>query len=357
MKKKRISGKTIFNISVFVLCVGMLAYFCLSENGLADLLKSAENINLSWLFMAVFCHLLNIALDAYLIYRFTKNNYPLYTFRNAMKASMVGQFFSCITPFATGGQPMQIYLMSRQGVRGGVATSGLMQKFLVYQTTLTLYSLLAILVRMDYFGQHLTPFLWSLAIFGFASQAFVIVGILLFSFSRKLTHKLLVLVFTLLSKLHIIKDADAKIKGLESQLEAFHDGNRELYKNRKLLVETYVCTAVQLTTIFIVPYCVYRSFNLSGESILNMISSQAFVTMASCFVPLPGAAGASEFSFMAFFGSQFSPETLKSAVLVWRFITYYFTMFMSAPFSRLAKQPKDGQNQESHDADNHLQAG
>ena len=354
-KKKKISGKTVFNASVLVLSVGLLGYFCLSDNGLTDLLNNAKNIDLGWLIMAFFCHLFNIFLDAYLIFRFTQNNCPTYTFRSAIKSSMVGQFFSAVTPFATGGQPMQIYLMSKQGVSPGVSTSGLIQKFLVYQSTLTLYSLLAILLRFDYFNGTLNAVMWSFAMFGFASQAIVIVGLLLFSFNRKITHKLIVFIFTVLSKLHIIKNPESRIKGLEEQLESFHTSNRDLYKNRKLLVETYVLTAIQLTTIFIVPYCVYRSFNLSGESIINMICSQAFVTMASYFIPLPGAAGASELSFMVFFGAQFSAETIKSAVLVWRFITYYFTILISAPFSRLAKAG-DVEKMQKENADDHLQA-
>ena len=89
--------------------------------------------------------------------------------------------------------------------------------------------------------------------------------------------------------LHVI---DASDPGFERQLESFHDCNKELYKNRRLVVTAYVCTAVQLTAIFIIPYCVYRSFNLSGAPVSDMICSQAFVTMATCFIPLPGAAGA-----------------------------------------------------------------
>lgn len=337
--KKKISGKTIFNLSVVVLCIGMLGYFFLSDNGLLSFLKSNQKIEIEWLIVAILCHLLNIAIDAYLIYRFTSNNHLHYSFRNALKSSMVGQFFSCVTPFASGGQPMQIYVMSKQGVSPGISTAGLMQKFLVYQSTLTVYSLLAILLRWQFF-QGSMKIMGGAALVGFASQAIAIVGILLFSFNRKITHKLLTFIFTILAKLHIIKDADTKIKNLEIQFSSFHDCNRDLYRNRKLLLETYVATAIQLTAIFIVPYCVYRAFSLNGARVIDMVASQAFVTMVSCFVPLPGAAGGSELSFMGFFGMFFTQETLQSAVLVWRLITYYGTIVISMPFSHLAKREK-----------------
>lgn len=349
--KKKISGKTIFNLSVVVLCVGMLGYFCLSDNGLFAFLRSAPKIDAGWLVMGVVCHLLNIAIDAYLIYRFTANNCSGYRFRGALKSSMVGQFFSSITPFASGGQPMQIYLMSKQGVDPGISTAGLMQKFLVYQSTLTVYSLLAILLRWQFFDGAMKV-MWGAALLGFASQALVIVGILLFSFNRKITHKLITFVFRILANMHIIKDASTKIENLENQLSSFHNCNRDLFKNRRLLLETYVCTAVQLTATFIIPYCIYRSFSFDGARVVDMVASQAFVTMVSSFVPLPGAAGGSELSFLGFFGMFFTQETLQPAVLVWRLITYYGTIAISAPFSHLAKKEKEKNTTEKTVQDN-----
>lgn len=336
--KKKISGKTIFNLIVLVLSLGMLSYFCLSENGLADLLKNAGELQYGWLIMAVVCHLLNLAIDAYMIYIFTRNSMPTYRIRDAIKSSMVGQFFSAITPFSTGGQPMQIYVMSKQGISPGISTSALVQKFLVYQTTIVTYSAIAMLLRFNYFDSSLSGVMWGFAVFGFISQALVIIGLLVFSFNHKITHIILVLVYKLLAKLHIIKNPEEKIESLEAQLSYFHNSNRDLYKNRGLLLKSYVCTAVQLTSIFIIPYCIYRSFNLNEAPAVDMICSQAFVTMASCFIPLPGAAGASEVSFIGFFSSLFSDQFVKSAVLLWRIITFYGNILLTAPFSRFAKQ-------------------
>ena len=196
-----------------------------------------------------------------------------------------------------------------------------MQKFLVYQSTLTIYSLLAIILRWNFFGGTMQV-MWGAALIGFASQALVIMGILLFSFNRKITHKLITFIYHLLGKLHIMKNVDSRIESLEFQLSSFHTCNKELFKNRRLLLETYVCTAIQLTAIFIIPYCIYRSFSLNGARVVDMVASQAFVTMVSCFVPLPGA------------------------VLIWRLITYYGTIALSAPFSHLGRKSKREREEE-----------
>ncbi len=164
----------------------------------------------------------------------------------------------------------------------------------------------------------------------------VILIFLLFSFKNR-TKAMLFWALLSLTRFHRQKLYD-KLGGFERQLESFHDCNKELLKTVVLWSPLMFCTAVQLTAIFIIPYCVYRSFNLSGAPVSDMICSQAFVTMATCFIPLPGAAGASEISFLGFFSMYFTPETLKSGVLVWRIITYYLVILCTAPFSRLGKK-------------------
>ena len=48
--------------------------------------------------------------------------------------------------------------------------------------------------------------------------------------------------------------------------------------------------------------------------------------------------GAAELSFAGFFSGIFDETTMKSAILIWRTITYYGTIFISAPFSGMGKK-------------------
>lgn len=335
---KKINVKTIFNLSVIIFSLGALTFFCIYENGVTGLIEVFSKINFTWILIAILCNFMNIMFDGYLIYIITKRTYGNYKFKNAFKSCMVGQFFSAVTPFATGGQPMQIYLMSKQGISPGISTSVLMQKFLVYQTTLVMYSAVSILVLFKFLGQTVNRIIIGFAIFGFLSQAFVIFLLWMFSFNSKVTHSVLIFGAKCLMKLHIIKNADEKIRSIEEQLLRFHKSNNELVKDVNILIKAYIATFLQLTSIFIIPYFIYRSFNLSDAKCINMIFSQAFVTMTSCFIPLPGSAGAAEVSFLGFFSNFFNPDIIKSAVLIWRTITYYLVIAVSAPFSRLAKK-------------------
>ena len=110
-----------------------------------------------------------------------------------------------------------------------------------------------------------------------------------------------------------------------------------LYKNKRLLVNISFLVILQLTFMFSIPYMIYRAFNFSGASIFDMITAQAIVTMISSFMPLPGGSGAAESSFYLFFSMFFTENTIKSAILSWRLITYFLNIIIFAPFANVNK--------------------
>ena len=328
----------IFNIAIFALTIFLIVYFVFSKDGFIDLIKSGLEISIWWILAAVILHLLNITIDASIIYLFVRENTPNLKVRTAIKASMVGQFYCAITPSATGGQPMQILIMSRSGIKASVATSALIQKFLVWQFTLAIYCIIAVVARFSFFKENLDAHMWILSAIGFAAQMIMLGILLLASFAKNFTKKVSGGFLKLLGKLHILKNIDDKMSKLEETLDSFHASNKALQKNKPLLIEAYGLTAIQMTALFLVPYCIAMSFHIPDLNIFDMMCAQAYVNMVSSLVPLPGGSGAAEYCFSTFFMAYISPETMKSAILIWRTITYYGTIMISMPFSSVGKK-------------------
>lgn len=339
--KRKINWKLVFNIVSLLVPIGLVIYFLTSEQGLIDLMENASKMNPWWAIAGVLCQFLNITVDAIVLYLIIHNYEKKYTFKQAIKATVIGQFYSVITPGAVGGQPMQLYCMSKQGVDGGVASSCLLQKFLVYQTTITFYSLVAMLCNMSLFYGDLKNLMLSLALFGFLSHLVVVVFMFIFSFNRKLASSIINFFFRLLTKIKIIKNPEEKKEKLEEQMEFFHESNSKLYENKKLLLASCALTVLQLTFLFSIPYMIYRSFNLTGANPADMITAQAFVTMVSSFMPLPGGSGAAEGSFYVFFKLFFTENIIKSAILIWRIITYFMNVIVFAPFANVSRISKN----------------
>ncbi len=326
-----ISVGMIFNIIIIGVTIFLVVYFVFSEDGLVDLLSSGLEISVWWIVAAVCLHLLNISIDATVIYLFLRQNVPDLKVKTALTASMVGQFYCAVTPSATGGQPMQVLMMTRAGIKGSVTTSALVQKFLVWQFTLAVYFIVAVVARFSFFRENLDTHMW-------AAQMIMLGILLLASFAKNFTYKTVSGIFKLLGKMRILKNVDNKIKSLEDILTSFNESNRCLIKNKPLLIKAYILTAIQMTALFLVPYFIAMSFHIPDLNIFDMLCAQSYVNMVSSLVPLPGGSGAAEYCFSTFFMTYISADTMKTSILLWRTITYYGTIMISLPFSSIKKK-------------------
>ncbi len=340
--KKKISFAVVFNIIVIALSIGLITYFCVSEDGLIDLISSDISLNALWVVLAVLCQLGNMFIDSVVTYMYIKGDYSSFTFLDGVKSSCVGSFFSAITPSSTGGQPMQVIFMANKKIDAGFATSCMTQKFVVFQITSTAFSVFALIFKFDFFISHVnTPVLWAFVIAGFFSQV-VVTGLFIFiSFNRRFSNWVVRVCSKLIRKIKLIKNPEKYIKSITDQVEVFHDGNKALMSKPKLMVKSYLLVFVQVLLMMLVPYCIYRAFGLNGASPVDMVCSQAFVTLASAMIPLPGATGAAELAFSVFYKMFYGSAILKSALLLWRVITYYGVILICAPFSILTKKEED----------------
>ncbi len=353
-KKIRINGKVIFNVAVVAISIYLVIYFFVSENGMIDLLSTPDSFNVWWIIAALVVFDLNIIIDTLVTLIFLRTQYKSFRFYDSLKVAFVGVFFGAITPSNTGGQPMQLYLLSKMNVSVGFGSACMTQKFIVYQIVMTAVSVFSVIFRYEYFQAAFTS-IWStlFIILGFTVQLVMTALFLIVSFSRKTTSFLINLLEKLFKKLKFIKNSENKIKRISTEVEMFHDGNKALFTNAKILVITYLLVLLQILAILSVPYFVYVSFDMPSVAVANgqtpatlfdVICIQSFVLFTSNLVPLPGASGGAELAFTMYFGQFFiigSINKIKPAILLWRFVTYYGAILISAPFSYFTKGKKD----------------
>ncbi len=349
-KKFRISGGLIFNLIVFAMSIYLILYFFMSEDGLIDLISQPNSFNVLWIIVAFLVYLMNTFVDSLVTMLFIRTKYKHFSFFESMKVAFVGVFFSAITPSSTGGQPMQLFLMAKKNIAVGFGSACMTQKFIVYQIVTALFSVFAVIYKFDYFKSAFSSF-WStlLIICGFCMQMIVTGFFLLVSFSPKITLKLISLISKIMHKLSFIKNPEAKIERLKKEVNMFHNGNKELYKHKKLLAVTYFLVLIQVVLILSAPYFIYLSFdmpNIAAQNsapvgtFIDFICIQSFVLFTSNLVPLPGASGGAELAFTLYFRQFFvvgAVNKIKPAILLWRLVTYYGSIVVSAPFSCYTK--------------------
>jgi len=335
---KKISFKWIFNLSVLAISLGVLCYFAFSEDGILDLVKNVKGVKMGWLFGALLSVMVSWMLECQILFMFVRTFHPKYSYFDCLQVSMAGQFFCAVTPFASGGQPMQLYIMKQQGVNASSSLSAMIQKFIIFQSSMTGYALFLIALNFRFFREKLSSYMY-MAIIALLINFGIICFFYVFSSNRGLTRTVFRWIYFALSKLGIVKNPEEKLASFQEQLDLFHDNNILLKRNKKLAVKSVVFTLLQLTTLFLVPICIYKSFQYPGYPLAQMMTANSVVTMIAAFIPLPGGSGAAEGSFFIFFSIFFTlPGTLKPAVFLWRFITYYLSIAMSSPFALARKR-------------------
>ncbi|MCT4660750.1 MAG: flippase-like domain-containing protein [Tissierellales bacterium] len=305
--------------------VGVIAafsFYLVSTGKINTVMEHMGSINKNWLLAALGASITYWILEAKMVNNMIRSMGGHQTYFEAFKITIIGQFFSGITPFASGGQPMQLYLLTKQKVPVGKGSSALMSKFIIYQGTLVVYALILLLFKSSFFIENISN-LFFLVILGFGVNAVVIGTLIFFSHSKRTNKGIAKKVIGFGHRIHLIKNPEKTIAGFNKHVEEFHDNVVLLKQNKLLFLNTVVLTVIQLTMFFIVPYFIYRSFGLSGANLMNMLSATAFVLMITSFIPIPGGTGGAEGGFHMMLGLFFIGNYALTAMVLWRLITYY----------------------------------
>ena len=252
-------------------------------------------------------------------------------------ATMIGQFFNCITPFSSGGQPMQAWYLVKKGVSLSFASCSLLIKFIVYQFVLTIYSALTLLLCFKSFAGRISSIGWLIFV-GFGVNLLVITGLLCLGFLRRPTEKVLYGSVSMLKKVKLISEqAASKAKErIQKELMEFYEGFAQIRQDIGGLLAMSALTAVQLTAFFLIPLCIFYAFGLGKADVLLMICAGAFVLNFTSFIPLPGAAAGAEIGFHTIFSIFFPTHILSVAILFWRLLTFYLPICVGGCFTATA---------------------
>lgn len=250
--------------------------------------------------------------------------------------SFVGFYFSSITPTSSGGQPAQIYCMSRDGIPAALGALNMMLLGVGYQVVSILYTVIALICYPALLTAMGTG-LGLLLLYGAGVMLVLTTAILLFMFQPNVARGLSGHVLALLAKLRIVKNRAAAEQGLKRQLEEYQAGARCIRANPSLAVGIFALTFVQLTALFAVPFTAYGAFGLTGYGAFEMICAQALLNLAVSMLPLPGAMGASEGGFVRFFSIFFGANLVTPAVLISRGISFYAALMISAAITLLVQ--------------------
>lgn len=329
-----------FNVLLVALSLGVLFFYIFFVDGAAEIYETVKMLKREWLLAGVLLMAVFWLLEALCLHMPLTASGPKLPFSRTFSISMIGQYFNSITPFSTGGQPMQAFYLSRDGVPVGASLSAMLVKLTVYQFVLTAYTAVILLFKTAFFFEKVNGFVF-LTFLGFGLNVVVIAALICMGYFKRVAKVIGAWLVRVGAALHLVKDRYSALRGMTQEVDRFHKDIALLRRDIPLLFKMMALTALQLTAYFAVTYTVYRSFGLSSADFLSIISAQAFVLLLSSCIPLPGAVGASEGGFLLFFAIFFPKPFLVYAVLAWRLTTFYMPLVVGAGFTLLQGEKKE----------------
>lgn len=310
--------------TIIVLLITIVVLFFVLKDDYKNILNTLIIANKWYILIGIILIICYWALRAlcllFIVRKYKKN----VGFKKMLHQTVITQFFNGITPFSTGGQPMQIYMLNKLGIRVTHATNIIVQDFIMYQLALIVMGILALFANWYFHFFDVSNILKNLIIIGFLINIIIGLCLILISFSKKFNSFIGKIIIKIAAKTKIVKDGDSLIAKWEDKLSEFHESGKLFKKEKKLFIVCFLCHLVSLLIFYSIPLFIFLSLDSTlSLNLLKTITSSAFVLIIGNFVPIPGGSGGIEYGFISFFGSDVGSTILLSALIVWRFITYY----------------------------------
>ena len=309
----------IFGTFLIVLAIGI------SDNNLGDTIRALRTMNPGWVALCALAFVAFVLCDTLSIMYFLSRQGYRVPLRKVLFTSLAGQYYSNITPGASGGQPMQIYYLHKENVPTGVATSSIVMRFVCYQLMLSVIGTVLWIIYRPFVAQQTGNGQWILIV-GYVYNLIMVTLVITLALWKNLVLRLADFGIRLARRW--IRHPEETRERLHRQVESFH-GSVMAYRDRPLdfLIQLLI-GGLQLMCLMSIVYFIYRGMNLDEYGYWPVVTMSVMEYLAAAYTPLPGASGAQEGVFSMYFDRIFPNSMGFAALLLWRFFTYYISIMI-----------------------------
>ena len=329
--RKKIIFNGVFLAAVFALTI----YGVFHGEDLSSMMDAIHRADKRWLIPGIALVAFFIWGESIIIWYMMRSSGIQLKKRTCFLFSSVGFFFSCITPSASGGQPMQIYYMKKEKISIPVSTVILMIVTITYKLVLVVIGIGIAIFGRGFLHKYLEGIL-PVFYLGLALNIFCVTFMTILVFHPLLAKAIMVKGMKLLERLHLVKKKDGRLKKLEDSMDTYRNTAAYLKNNPFVIVKVIGITFIQRMALFAVTWFVYQAFGLHGTRFWEILFLQAVISVSVDMLPLPGGMGISETLFLNIFSPVFGGLLLPGMVLS-RGLGYYGELLISAAFTVVAQ--------------------
>ncbi|PRX20123.1 hypothetical protein BX659_1362 [Orenia metallireducens] len=322
--KSKVKTGLKFSLGVSILASILLIILTMDENTIDKLMA----VNIYYLVLAVIiCFLMWFVggLRTKLIANALEEKLSL---KAGFDIFLVGAFVSNVTPFASGGGPVQVLLLHRKGISLGKSSTIIIIQFVL---RLLFFGILAPILFLR-FKSLIKPGIISIEILNLAILLVLLISVIIIYFIWQPDNiKYLTKKMTKIRVLNSLLKND-KTKGLVDkfyqEMEEFHNSLWQLTKyKRSSLIWAGLCTIIFWGLFFTIAPVILLGLGAKPFFLRSFVMQTIFYLILP-YIPTPGGSGVAELGFASFFASFVPKSLLGLLAIVWRSLTFYLPIIL-----------------------------
>lgn len=275
-------------------------------------------------------------------------------FRTCMQTGIIGHYYNNVTPLGAGGQPFEIYHLSKNGVHGGTASSLPIATFFMFQFAFVVFGIFNICcftpetnlfnLPESILASTTAEVLRPLAIIGVVCGLFMPGIVILFSLLPRLCSKLVYFVINIGNKLKIVKDPKLLTRKTLKTVIQNSKCIKKMVTRPIVLTLSFLISLIEVLAIDSIAFFTLKFFGYDVEGIssflewLQIVQVCSILYAAISFIPTPGNSGAADFSFYWLFQTGLVVGFAFPAMIIWRFLSYYSFIIIGFVFLSINKK-------------------
>ena len=326
MKKIKIN-KNVAGVIILVLLIGLTLWTVFKDNDIGAVFNAMLSLKPEWFIVSAVTAIFFVCAEGLMIWYLLRTINCKSSLLSCFGYSFVGFFFSGITPSSSGGQPMQLYYMTKDKIKISDSTVALTVVAVLYKAIIVLVGVFIAIFCNSMINEYLGGYIY-LFYFGLLLNVIVVIVLLLLMISPNAFRKIMHKCERLLVKMHILKPSLNRIRKLTNIAYDYNHAITRFIKNFKAIAVTAFITLLQRCSLFFITYFIYKGMGLNDKDVFLITVLQASIYVAVDLLPLPGSQGISELMYQTVFGTIFTGTLLPASVLITRGISFYLPLII-----------------------------
>ena len=316
------------NSILFLVIMGLTIWFVFRDEEFGAVYQALQRMSTGSLLLAIGMAVLFVSAEGIMTWYLLRSFDSGSSLASCLCCAFIGFFFSGITPSATGGQPMQLYYLKKDGNSWSFASVALMMLAFMYKLVLVLFGLGILIFWNKPLQGWLGPGYYRLFLLGLTLNALLVAGLTMVMLTPSVVRMLLDKVEWLAVKLHLLKQAGSKKERLDHFMDNYQSALSFFKGHKENLIVILAGTVAQRATVFALTYVVYRGMGMSGESLTTIMWLQASVYIAVDMLPVPGAQGITEAMYRRTFRGIFTAQGVTASMCITRGVSFYLMLLI-----------------------------